>query len=955
MVEEKKPKKKKKMVMARIVGRCCLLALVAAIVMSCWTTSTASPVARTDAFGAGPDLCVVQTPLVTRHFQAWRQAEEAVPTRGCSNRSGIVTTHEVHLIRLTNAGNSVLLEVNETDKPANARLALILDADTNVKWTVRLVGRSVDSNSQESTIIVTGNSVLDLSELKASVTNRPKEGRNALLRFIERRFKALHSFSQVDAGGSQLRLRLTLAAGSDASLCDYETTNTSPVLQASRMEPQSVEGCFHTEQAGSYPKDVHVIDLDNGQAEEAKNKNKSSVHIHLAASGWADEEMTQPRNVALVLKSVQPVRWTVSSAPVLSGSLLILAEHQVDVGGLSARQLADVRSNQNLPEDFALLIVKVTADLGPPVSYVKAPLAANSIEIVIGRKQQQQLRLPSSNVAKQQVENLNGAASHSSPSTEMALRSLGRSGSVGYSQQNTPNRGTGTQRSVAWTLQQSVRIQCGSNYLTAALPRNMAEALGVNGLFLNDRGCSGKRNATHWMVRTHVTSCGSTSRIDGKLTTYSNAVHIQLRAVHPQQNDDEDFEGSGVDGYPSSAARQVTIPIQCHSEPNFPVGFGDKLDDDNVMDTDVDLPVGQTDLYHMEIHRNKEWTVPVVTGPMNEASKAEVVFDETLHVRTWIDGVSYIQIVTEKCWVSNSSDSEQPPRLILIRNTCPADLSVQMRRIERGDTGGGFSFHVSKDYADLGQLYIHCKLGLCSNQPSKVQGNLKMCIDPSQYCSGRHVLKPFLDESVSTAQQILVRGPLRMVAKATFAQQNKIGASGDVTTSPGSLVTSGQNNGVAGTQQVILVGVSTEVTVGIALASFVIGVGLTAILWCIHMRTDPYRRVMNRKTRSSRSNNRCQAIGAKCSPMIRPRSGVDHHRTSLQQVPIGTQQQQQQLIAAQPASDSMDKQPQQLQHQFTYDYDVSSSQSNSSGSQCSREDSSPTPNSQTPMNVTSAR
>lgn len=48
--------------------------------------------------GAGPDLCVVQTPLVTRHFQAWRQAEEAVPTRGCSNRSGVVATHEVKKI-----------------------------------------------------------------------------------------------------------------------------------------------------------------------------------------------------------------------------------------------------------------------------------------------------------------------------------------------------------------------------------------------------------------------------------------------------------------------------------------------------------------------------------------------------------------------------------------------------------------------------------------------------------------------------------------------------------------------------------------------------------------------------------------------------------------------------------------------------------------------------------------
>jgi hypothetical protein len=193
----------------------------------------------------------------------------------------------------------------------------------------------------------------------------------------------------------------------------------------------------------------------------------------------------------------------------------------------------------------------------------------------------------------------------------------------------------------------------------------MAEALGVIGLFLNDRGCAGKRNATHWTVKTHVTSCGSTSRMDGKLTTYSNAVnlkllnlpfahwitivdalvsqvHIQLGAAQAPQNDVKDFEGSGLDGYPSSVARQVAIPIHCHSEPNFPIGFGNKLDGDKVMvcgnlflkeqfrpslnffklilyifivkmnkdcfNTDVDLPVvGQTELYHMEIHRNKEW------------------------------------------------------------------------------------------------------------------------------------------------------------------------------------------------------------------------------------------------------------------------------------------------------------------------------------------------------------
>ena len=109
--------------------------------------------------------------------------------------------------------------------------------------------------------------------------------------------------------------------------------------------------------------------------------------------------------------------------------------------------------------------------------------------------------------------------------------------------------------------------------------------------------------------------------------------------------------------------------------------------------------------------------------------------------------MSYVQIVTEKCWVSNSSDSDWPARLILIRNTCPADLSVRIRSESR-DLNGGFSFHVrarrpvgeddadsllsssrfqvSKDYADMGQLFIHCKLGLCTNDEARAQGNLKV-------------------------------------------------------------------------------------------------------------------------------------------------------------------------------------------------------------------------------------
>lgn len=52
----------------------------------------------------------------------------------------------------------------------------------------------------------------------------------------------------------------------------------------------------------------------------------------------------------------------------------------------------------------------------------------------------------------------------------------------------------------------------------------------------------------------------------------------------------------------------------------------------------MDLPVGQVELYQMDIFRNKEFTKPVVLGNNINGNKAEVVFDETLFVRTYIDG-----------------------------------------------------------------------------------------------------------------------------------------------------------------------------------------------------------------------------------------------------------------------------------------------------------------------------
>ena len=107
---------------------------------------------------------------------------------------------------------------------------------------------------------MTGDSELNRVDFKATVANRPKESRQALLRFAERRYKAIHSLSQVEGIASRLLLTLAIPASSTAATsanglgCDYDSLSISPVLKAWNDELQSAEGCFHAQQAGIYPK-----------------------------------------------------------------------------------------------------------------------------------------------------------------------------------------------------------------------------------------------------------------------------------------------------------------------------------------------------------------------------------------------------------------------------------------------------------------------------------------------------------------------------------------------------------------------------------------------------------------------------------------------------------------------------------------------------------------------------
>jgi hypothetical protein len=79
--------------------------------------------------------------------------------------------------------------------------------------------------------------------------------------------------------------------------------------------------------------------------------------------------------------------------------------------------------------------------------------------------------------------------------------------------------------------------------------------------------------------------------------------------------------------------------------------------------------------------------------------------------------------------------------VILLRNTCPVDLSVEIQaQVDATNNSqnqyashGSFSFQVNKEYGNLGQFFVHCRLGLCTSDPAHIRGNLIRVSKPATF------------------------------------------------------------------------------------------------------------------------------------------------------------------------------------------------------------------------------
>ncbi|CAL4068391.1 unnamed protein product, partial [Meganyctiphanes norvegica] len=400
----------------------------------------------------------------------------------------------------------------------------------------------------------------------------------------------------------------------------------------------------------------------------------------------------------------------------------------------------------------------------------------------------------------------------------------------------------------ATTIRKSLTFTCEKDHVMVAVPRYLSQKVGGISMHLDDRNCRGVANRTHIYLKASFNKCKFRNSNSPYRIKYKNSVHIEMG---PSVTDDEDFDGSGYgsdDEYYTPPFKPE--PFDCFTAaPTWTNTPTDKVS--------TKSKPGAT--YQMAIYRDPEHSSPLNIDDI----PAIVASNRRLHIQTGIKSVDAatlaygadLKVIMEECWVSNSSSTVTPSSIsgtrrqthsidgeVLVHKSCHTSSSVKLEPTYLTENPG-FSFQLAPEYGLLGPLYLHCQLGVCSAD-SLPRPSVNRCIDPEDYCRKTMLFDIFRDQPASSSLQTLTLGPFTIPVNLNDTMLRGRSSSNIRSSSSGNSMSgaeSGVSSGEEKTQILLIEGLSTEIVVGIALASFIIGVCLTATLWFIHMKTDPRR------------------------------------------------------------------------------------------------------------------
>jgi len=795
-----------------------------ACIFHIWATSVTMPV----SMGLlDQKYCGSDEPLDTPYFIPFHKtAQTAV---GCASRIQEDEKTEVHVVRLRRTDREVFLHVAG---PPTHSLALVLATAHPVTWHLSVSGFS----AAPDILVSDGSTVLDLSsgqQIQSSPAILSSPALTSKLAIAK--FSHINTFTTIDTAN---RIFITLPPDISTSTCALNSELSSPAVSAYYMERQSTYGCYHPEAAGLLPNDVHVIDLRTHSrlVKRSDSSNDSGslseVVVDLVPDLTGDAPL--PRNLTLILKSDNPVRWLLKSHGIQGQLVVAAGENPVENLSVGSNQHLDIQKTE-IPDQFERLMKEVTHQYGIPLSYMRVH-QANLLEMLIPPR------------SKRELSNL---WDRNRPAYNRDMQGSSHSA---YSE---PEEMEDQIYNAAEAIENVMVKTCDEKKkeVSVYVPEDVIVKYGIGSITLNDASCQAEKNASHWVLVSHSTACGSTALTYGAAPMYRNNLNI-----HFDQG--------------SLAGHKAKIPFICKFKPGIPgISVMNDYDDEPEEDVDYHSKAEEPDLsgeemYSLTVQLVSEDEEKRATLMEKKSDSATAAIGDKIYVSSHINAVPYLALAIEQCWLSNTSHvtSHATPRdKMLISTGCPAKKGVSLHW-DKGSSNSAFSFKINQEFLGQSKVWIQCRMGLCSATNAGASGNIKRCVDPKFDCEDKSV--PHKESSV---QQITVRGPLHIIPVTRDTLGHSPIAQAEITQRQETEQHS-YNTQTSHT----LVEVPVEVAVAIALASFIVGAMSTGVLWFLHSRA------MRAKSLRLRTCGIPAAEGTELQSMIGFTSTSPHcHQTTI--------------------------------------------------------------------------
>jgi len=767
--------------------------------------------------------CGSDTPLDTPYFIPFHKT--AQPALGCASQVQDDDKTEVHVVRLRKADREVFLHVSG---PLTHKLALVLASGHPVTWHLSVSGFS----SAADILVSDGSSVVDIRtghqiQSSPAILSSP----NLTTKLARAKFSHINTFTTIEMAN---RIFINLPPEISTTTCALTSEARSLAVSAYYMERQSTYGCYHPEAAGLLPNDVHVIDLrthsrlmKRSDSSTDPDSAMSEVVVDLVPDLTGDDPL--PRNLTLILKSDNPVRWLLKSHGIQGQLVVAAGANPVENLSVGSSQQLDIQKTE-IPDQFERLMKEVTHQYGIPLSYMRVH-QANLLEMVIPPR------------SKRELSNL---WDRNRPAYN---RDLAGSPQTAYSE---PEELEDQIYTAAEAIENVMEKTCDEKKkeVSVHVPEDIIVKYGIGSITLNDASCEAEKNASHWVLKSHSTACGSTALTYGAAPMYRNNLNIHF-----------------TQGY--LAGQRTKIPFICKFKPGIPGITVNDYEDEEEVDVDYNLKAEEPDLsgeemYSLTVQLVSEDGDTRATLMEKKSDSATAAIGDKIYVSSHINAVPFLALAIEQCWLSNTSyvTSHATPRdEMLISTGCPAKKGVSLHW-DKGSSNSAFSFKINQQFLSQSKVWIQCRMGLCSATNAGATGNIRRCVDPKSDCEDKT-----LPHKESSVQQITVRGPLHIIPVTRDTLGHSPVAHAERTDQQGPEQHS-YNTQTSHT----LVEVPVEVAVAIALASFIVGAMSTGVLWFLHSRA------MRAKSRRLRTGGLPAVEGTELQSMIGFTSSSPHCR-----------------------------------------------------------------------------